>query len=88
VPPTLLARADEVIEWSGASSSRCSGCGGWVAEMREVWYNTRADSVAHHRNDDRNGGRGLLGGKSPWRAMRHNHVRLAGDKLPPKKQQS
>jgi ABC-type uncharacterized transport system substrate-binding protein len=24
VPPSLLARADEVIEWIGASSSRCS----------------------------------------------------------------
>jgi hypothetical protein len=24
VPPSLLARAEEVIEWHGASSSRCS----------------------------------------------------------------
>jgi hypothetical protein len=55
--------------------------------MREIRYNTRADSIPHHRNDNRNRGCGLLGGKSPRRTMRDNHINLAGNQLREKRGQ-
>jgi len=47
VPPTLLARADEVIEWTGASSSRCSAerqrCARAAGEAGERFLNVSWD---------------------------------------------
>jgi len=49
--------------------------------MREIRYNTRADSISYYCNDNRNRGCGLLGGKSPRRTMRDNHINLAGNQF-------
>ena len=45
VPPSMLARADEVIECDAANLSRCSGCGGGLAARQRARQAAQGDML-------------------------------------------